>query len=83
MLETSDFLASLVRDTSRSEEEVLAQAVKTGLREMWRQQLLGRYLRGELDRAAVVDQLGLDLVELAERQSQAVREDLLWARQAN
>ncbi|HEY2415039.1 MAG TPA: hypothetical protein VGI40_22535 [Pirellulaceae bacterium] len=83
MLETSDYLASLVHDTSRSEEEVLAQAVKTGLREMWRQQLLGRYLRGELDRAAVVDQVGLDLVELAERQSQAVQEDLAWARQAN
>jgi hypothetical protein len=80
MLDTSDYLSALVQDTNRPEEEVLAEALKTGLREMWRQQLISRYLRGEITRDAAVEQLGLDHIELAERQRQAMEEDVQWGR---
>jgi hypothetical protein len=80
MPDTAQYLESLVRDTSRSEAEVLAEAVRTGLREMWREQILGRYLRGEISRDAAVQEVGIDLVSLAERQMQAMQEDLEWAR---
>jgi hypothetical protein len=82
MLETSDYLSALVQGTNRPEEEVLVEALKTGLREMWRRQLVGRYLRGEITRDAAVAELGLDLIELAERQRQAMEEDVQWGRLA-
>jgi hypothetical protein len=80
MLETSDYLQALARETNRPEEAVLAEALRTGLREMWRQRILGLYLKGEIDRAAVVDQVGIDAVEVAERQYQAMQEDLARAK---
>jgi hypothetical protein len=49
--------------------------------QLWREPVLGRYLRGQIDRAQAVETLGADWVELAERQQGAVREDLEWARE--
>jgi hypothetical protein len=83
MSATSHYLESLSRDMGRSEEDVLAEAVRTGLREMWRQQLLGRYLRGEIDRTVAIEEVGLDSVDLADRQAHAMREDLAWGQQGN
>jgi hypothetical protein len=73
------YLESLVRETHKTEAEVVALAFETGLRQLWREQLLGRYLRGEIPRNDVIESVGMDLVELAERQHAAVREDLAWA----
>jgi hypothetical protein len=73
------YLESLVRETHKTEAEVVALAFETGLRQLWREQLLGRYLRGEIPRNDVIESVGMDLVELAERQHVAAREDLTWA----
>jgi hypothetical protein len=73
------YLESLVRETHKTEAEVVALAFETGLRQLWREQLLGRYLRGEIPRNDVIESVGMDLVELAEKQYAAAREDLTWA----
>jgi hypothetical protein len=54
-------------------------AFKVGLRQLWRERTLGRYLRGEISRDEAIESVGIDWVELAERQYEAMREDLAWA----
>jgi hypothetical protein len=72
-------LETLVHETSKPETEVMAQALETGLRQMWRERTLGRYLRGQMTRDEAIKEAGIDWVELAERQRQAMMEDLAWA----
>jgi hypothetical protein len=78
MTTVSTYLDTLVRETQKSEAEVVAQAFETGLRQLWREYTLGRYLRGQITRAEAIEVAGLDWVELAERQYQAMTEDLAW-----
>jgi hypothetical protein len=82
MPETSSvmtYLETLVRQTHKSEAEVLTLALQTGLRQLWREHILGRYLRGEISRDEAIDAAGLPWVDLAERQNEAMLEDLRWA----
>ena len=48
MAPASFFFEQLVRDTQKPEAEVMALATEAGLRQLWREHLIGRYLRGEL-----------------------------------
>ena len=73
------YLETLVRETRKPETEVMTLAFQTGLRQLWREHILGRYLRGEIARDKAVEDVGIDLVELAERQRNAMMEDLMWA----
>lgn len=73
------YLESLVQQTHKSEAEVVAMAFETGLRQLWREQILGQYLRGDISRNETIEAVGIDVVELAERQHAAMREDLAWA----
>ncbi|MCX7422670.1 MAG: hypothetical protein NT013_24455 [Planctomycetia bacterium] len=82
MSTTAEYLAELTRDNQRSESDVLAHAIETGLRQLWREKILEQYVRGQMTRDAAIEAVGLDLVETAERQSLAMREDLAWANQA-
>jgi hypothetical protein len=79
MPETIKYLEVLVRETHMPEAEIVARAFQTGLRQLWREQILGRYLRGEIDRGKAITLAGIDYVELAERQHTAMMEDLAWA----
>ena len=72
-------LETLARESQKPEVEVIALAVQTGLRQLWRERALGRYLRGEISRDEAIDAVGIDWVDLAERQNQAMMEDLAWA----
>lgn len=73
------YLETLMRETRKPEAEVMTSAFRTGLRQLWREHILGRYLRGELPRDEAVEAVGIDWVELAERQRKAMMEDLAWA----
>ena len=73
-------LEQLARETQKSEAEVTALALETGVRQLWRERTLGRLLRGEISRAEAVESVGVHWVDLAERQHRAVREDLEWAK---
>lgn len=73
------YLESLIRETNKPEAEVMTMAFQAGLRQLWRERVLGRYLRGEINRDEAVKAVGIDWVEMAERQREAVLEDLAWA----
>lgn len=72
-------LETLARETHKTETEVMALAFQTGPRQLWRERVLGRYLRGEMAREEAVEAVGIDGVELAERQHEAMMEDVAWA----
>jgi hypothetical protein len=69
-------LETLTLKTQKPEAELMAMAFQVGLRQLWREHILGRYLRGDLPRDEAVGTVGLDLVGLAERQHKAMMEDL-------
>jgi hypothetical protein len=73
------YLEALVHETRKPEAEVMTMAFQTGLRQLWRERALGRYLRGEITRAEAVEAVGIDWVEMAERQHKAMMEDMAWA----
>jgi len=74
------YLEALVRETHKTEAEVIALAFQTGLRQLWRECILARYLRREITRDEAINAVGIDWVEIAERQHKAMTEDLAWAR---
>lgn len=73
------YLETLVSETHKSEAEVMDLAVQTGLRQLWREHFLVSYLRGRITRDEAIQAVGIDRVDLAERQHQAMMEDLAWA----
>jgi hypothetical protein len=76
------YLETLARETHKTEAEVMAWALQSGAHQLWRERILGRYLRGEITRDEAVAAVGIDWVELVERQHQAMMEDLKWALEA-
>lgn len=79
MAETVKYIEKLLHEMHKPEAEILARALQTGLKQLWREQALGRYLRGEISRDKATELAGIDWVELAERQHKAMLEDLEWA----
>lgn len=77
--EISHYLELLTQESHAPESEVIARALRVGLRQLWRDRVLARFLRGETSRDEAIDAVGIDWVELAERQHTAVLEDLAWA----
>jgi hypothetical protein len=73
------YLETLAREYQKPETEVMTMAFEAGLRQLWREHVLGQYVRGEIPREQAVESVGIDWVELAERQKQAMTEDLAWA----
>lgn len=70
---------TLVRETQKPEAEVIAMVFQTGLRQLWREHVLGRYLRHKISQDEAIKAVGIDWVVLAERQHEAMMEDLAWA----
>tara|TARA_B100000749_G_C18365413_1_gene439357 strand:+ start:572 stop:892 length:321 start_codon:yes stop_codon:yes gene_type:complete len=64
----SSFLEKIVQETQQSEPEIIAQAFQVGLKQLWREPVLGSYLKGEVTREAAIEKAGIDWVELAEHQ---------------
>lgn len=79
MAEALTYLDKLVQETDKAESEIMTLAFQTGLRQLWREHVLGRYLRGKIARDEAIEAAGIDWVELAERQHEAMMEDLAWA----
>ncbi len=77
-MSTVSFLEQLVRDTGKPEAEVMAMAVEAGARQLWREHVLGQYLRGEISRQQAAETVGIDWVDMAERQCRAMKEDVEW-----
>jgi hypothetical protein len=69
-------METLARETHKPEAEVMTMAFQTGLRQLWWEYILGRYLREEISREEAIETVGIDWVELAEPLHEAMMEDL-------
>ena len=72
-------LERLAREFHKPEAEVMTMAFEVGLRQLWREHILGQFLRGEMTREKAIESVGIDWVDLAERQRASMNEDLDWA----
>ena len=79
MTEMLTYIETIARETQKTESEVMALAFETGVRQLWRERILGRYLRGKVSRDEAIKTVGIDWVELAERQHKTAMEDVAWA----
>ncbi len=79
MENSAGYLETLIRETRKPESEVMTKVFQIGLRQLWREHILGRYLRHEISRDEAVESVGIDWVNLAERQKDAMMEDMAWA----
>jgi len=79
MENTLYYLETLTHETQKPEAEVMTKAFQVGLRQLWREHILSRYLHDEISRTEAIKLVGIDWVELAEHQQQAMFEDLEWA----
>ena len=79
MENSAGFLETLIRETQKPESEVMTKAFQIGLRQLWREHILGRYLRHEISRGEAIESVGIDWVDLAARQKEAMMEDMAWA----
>ena len=73
-----DQLAYLVRATERSESLIVADAVETGLAQLYRKQIAHSYLVGELSRDEAVAELGPEAVEDLDYGRRAIERDVEW-----
>jgi len=74
-------IENLTRATQKPESEVITMAFQAGVKQLWREHVLGQFLRGAISRTEAIESVGIDWVELAERQHKATMEDLAWALQ--
>lgn len=54
------YLETLTRETKKPEAEAITMAFQIGLRELWRELILGRYLRHEISRDEAIEAVGVD-----------------------
>jgi len=71
-------LELLAKIRSEKTTEILAKALEIGIAKMKREAIIGQYLKGEIEREEAIKMVGFDLVILAERQKEAVLEDIEW-----
>jgi hypothetical protein len=57
---------------------VFEQALERGLEDLWEDLVLAQYLDGELDHEDAIERVGRTKVERAEREREAVEEDVDW-----
>ena len=55
MESTLNYLQRLTDETHKPEAEVLTMAFQVGLRQLWREHVLGRFLRGEILREEAIE----------------------------
>lgn len=60
------------------ESEILEQALERGVEDLWVDVVLSRYLDNEIDRGTAIELAGRDRVKRAEREVEAVEEDVQW-----
>jgi hypothetical protein len=73
-------IEEVARWKHRPSAQVIAEALEAGVAQLYAQTVLGEFIRRRISRKEAVKRVGAAPVRLAERQLQAVREDLRWGR---
>lgn len=74
----SDRVREIAAARGVPESEVLEAAIERGIEDLWEDVVLSRYFDGEIDRDAAIEFVGRPTVERADRERDAVEEDVDW-----
>lgn len=80
--ELTDRIREIADARGISESAVLEQAVERGLQEIWEETVLSLYVAGDLDRSKTVERVGGPAVQRADREVEAVEQDVEWGTKA-
>ena len=78
MAEFTDQVEELAHERGVPESRILEEALEHGVKEMWVQTVLSKYIEGEIERSEAVELVGLEKVKRAEKEVKAVEEDVEW-----
>ena len=73
-----DRITYLVHSTGRTEEQILAEAIETGLAALCAKRFEDAFLAGEIDRSRAIQELGLETVEELDYARRAIERDVAW-----
>lgn len=76
--EISDRVREIADARGLPESEVFEMALERGVEELWEDVLLARYFDGDVSREEAIDLVGRQKFERAEREYEAVGEDVDW-----
>ena len=71
-------LEILAKERKEDVATIIANAVKIGIEKIRQDTILERYLKNLIAREEAIKLVGMELVRLAERQREAVLEDVEW-----
>ena len=71
-------LETLSKERREDVATIIANAVKIGIEKIRQETILERYLKKLITREAAIKLVGVEVVRLAERQREAVLEDVEW-----
>ena len=71
-------LETLAKERKQDVTTIIANAVKIGIEKIRQDTILERYLKKLITREEAIKSVGMELVRLAERQREAVLEDVGW-----
>ena len=71
-------LETLAKERKEDVATIIAKAVKIGIEKIRQDTILERYLKKAITREEAIKLVGMELVRLAERQRDAVLEDVKW-----
>ncbi|MCR4408200.1 MAG: hypothetical protein NUW24_14985 [Anaerolineae bacterium] len=71
-------LAFVMEQQQKDEATVLAQAIRAGIRALYRDALIEAYLIGRISRQEVLKRLGSEVLEEIEYQRDALKRDVAW-----
>ncbi len=60
------------------ESEILAQAVREGIRVLFQDAIVENYLNGNITRKAVIEKLGYEKVQRIDFQRDVIKKDIAW-----
>jgi len=81
-MELTERVEELADKQGVSQSEILERALEEGVKNLWDEHVLSNYLEGELDRQEAIKLVGLEKVKRADREMEAVREDIEWGMNA-
>ena len=71
-------LETLIEINKKDAGTILAQAIEIGISKLWTDTILDLYLSKKITRRKAIKIIGLDMVNLTDKQNQIAQEDVKW-----
>ena len=72
-------ISELAHEQGLSESQVMEKALEEGVKHLWEKNILDKYLKDEIEREKAVELIGAEKIRKADKELEAVEEDIEWA----